>query len=315
MNVSKILKTAGLTIKKHSPEILMVVGGASLLGAVGTAIWKTATCETILDEHEERMNECKDKVERAKIKAEESNGEIIYTDEDAANDLKGYTIKNYAKTVGKMAWHYLPTIGLTIASGASFLGAFCIIKGRYSAMASAFAVTASAFEAYRKRVIEEEGEERDLYYRYGVKKEKVSVIDPETGKTTKEKEEVNVTEEDVKGDGLFTFVFDERSGEYYKDMSSNLINLNGIIATFNIDTQAEGYVLNRDIFKRLDVWDSLTPKQKKESIKWGYADGDLVDFGIYSARNRDAITNKGDRRSDQLILELRGCRPIYDFVV
>lgn len=317
MSLKKSFKKGVLIIRKHSPEILMGVGVVSLVGAVGTAIWKTATCDQILDEHEEKMKEAEAHIKESQEKVEElkkdpeKGGKIVYTDEDAEADLKGAQMKVWVKTVGKIAWHYAPTIALTALSATSFLGAFCIVKGRYTAVAGALAATTSAFEAYRERVREDVGEDKDLYYRYGVVKEKVPVVD-ENGKKTKEKEEAIVADKKVNGDGIFVFTFDDRSGEFFKDVTTDLITLNGIRSTLDMDLQAEGYLLARDILKRLDCWDTLTRKQRNEAMKWVYVDNGVchVDFDIYNVRNRDAIMAGSNRRCDQLILELKGLVPI-----
>jgi hypothetical protein len=314
MNLKRTFKVAALKIKKHSPEILMGVGVVSLVGAVGTAIWKTATCDKILDEHEEKMAEAERHVkeQHKKIKEEGADikdGKIIYTDEDAANDIKLLQTKQWMKTVRKFAWHYAPTIALTALSATSFLGAFCIVKGRYTAVAGALAATTSAFDAYRKRVVEDQGEEKDLYYRYGVKKESVSVKG-EDGKT--KKKDILTADEEVKGDGIITFVFDDRSREYYKDMSTNIISLNGIRATMDIDLQTEGFLTARDILKRLDVWDYVSKEDRRKSLRYGYYDDGKthVDFDLYSIENKDKIMHPESCGGDFLILELRGLKPL-----
>lgn len=322
MNFKRTVKKMALKIKKHSPEILMVVGTASLIGAVGTAIWKTATCDEILDEHEKAMSDAKDHIEESKRKIDElkaagkrrKNGDkIVYTDEQAEADLKGAQMKIWMKTIGKIAWHYAPTIALTGLSATSFLGAFCIIRGRYTALAGAFAATTSAFENYRRRVIEDVGEDKDFEYRYGMRKETVKVVNPETGK--KEEVEVYSCDEDAEetvSDGFFTFEFDERSGEWYRDMQTNVISLNGIRATMDCDLQAYGFITAKDIFKRLDVWDYLTKEQRRAALRFGYYDDGKthVDFNLYSPKNKDAIMRGDGHLCDRLILELKGLRPL-----
>jgi len=307
MNMKVAFKKAGLVLKKHSPEILVGVGVVSLFGAVGTAIWKTATCDDILDEHEKGMKDAEDHVNEQykKIKAagkDVKDGKIVYDKADAEEDIKLLQTKQWMKTVGKIAWHYTPTIALTAISATSFLGAFCIIKSRYTMVVGALAATTSAFEKYRQRVIEDQGEDKDFEYRYGYKKT-LKTVKNEDG--AKEKIDIweKSDEEDIEEleDGIFTFVFDDRSGEFYRDMRTNIISLNGIRATMDLELSAEGFVTAKDIFKRLDVWDQLTKKQRRLALKWGYYDnGDThVDFDLYS------VINDG-----QLILELKGLKPL-----
>lgn len=317
MNFKKTCKTALLKVKKHSPEILMGVGIVSLVGAVGTAIWKTATCDKILDEHEEAMNNAEEHVKEQKEKIEEANKKrvakgkeaLVYTEEDEENDIQLFKTKAWIKTIGKMAWHYAPTIALTALSATSFLGAFCIIKGRYTAVAGALAATTSAFENYRRRVIEDVGADKDFEYRYGMKKEKATIT-KEDG--TKEEVDAWTTTEEVVGDGFFTFIFDDRSGEYYKDMATNIISLNGIRATLDMDLQSNGYLSGVDICKRLDVWEYLTKEQRRKLLYFGYYDdgNTHVDFDLYSLRNKDKIMRPECSGGDYLVLELKGLRPL-----
>lgn len=314
-NIKRGIKTAALKLKKHSPEILMVVGCASLVGAVGCAIWKTATCDVILEEHEEGMKKAEQHVKEQfkKIKEEGKDvkdGKIIYSKETAESDIILLQNKQKLKTVGKMAWHFAPVAVLTVVSATSFLGAFCIIKGRYTTVLGALTATTAAFEKYRKRVREDVGEEKDLYYRYGATKEKVSVTG-EDGKKTKV-EVVASSEEEVLPDGFFTFIFDERSSEYYKDMSTNIISLNGIRATLDMDLQAEGHLTAKDVFKRLKVWDFLTKEQKRKALYFGYFDDGSthVDFDLYRMDNIEAIKHPDMCGGDFLVLELKGLRPL-----
>ena len=309
-----------LKVKKHSPEILLGVGVVSLIGAVGTAIWKTATCDKILDEHEAGMKEASDHVEEQykKIKAagkDVKDGKIVYSKEDKEADIELLKTKRWVKTVGEIAWHYAPCIALSALSVTSFLGAFSILKGRYTAVSAALTATTSAFSAYRRRVVADQGADKDFEYRYGMKKDSVTVTNPETGK--KEKLDAWTCAETVAGDGLFTFIFDNRSGEFYRDMATNIISLNGIRATLDMELQANGFVTAKQVFDRLGVWDTLTKEQRRKALYFGYFDdgNTHVDFDLYSRRNKEAIMRPEENSGESfLILELKGLRPLDQLI-
>src|SRR5690606_28275987 len=75
---------------------------------------------------------------------------------------------------------YGPAVSLQVGSLISILAAHGIMKRRIVVLTGAYKAVEAAFAAYRARVIEEFGEEKDRDFRLGLRTEKIE--DPETGK-------------------------------------------------------------------------------------------------------------------------------------
>lgn len=170
-NLKSMARVAKAGIVKHSPEILMGVGAVSFVGTVIVASRATIKAQDILYDHHEKLDDIK-----------QAESMEIYTEEDAKKDK----ITLYTQTTIAMVKDYAPAAGLGVLSLASFFAAFGIIKKRYTTLAIAYNALSESFALYRKRVIEDKGEEADLYYLTGQKIKEVTVKDEE-GKKKKVK--------------------------------------------------------------------------------------------------------------------------------
>lgn len=124
--LSTVFKDVGESLHRHSPEILLGFGIAGMIGAIVLAV--AATPKAI--EH----------VEEVKAEKEEAN----------AKDILKATWKDYAPTV--------------IASGLSIACLICSNRTsskRGAALASAYSLTQTAFNDYKKSVIETIGEKKE----------------------------------------------------------------------------------------------------------------------------------------------------------
>ena len=170
-NLKSIARVAKVGIVKHAPEILMGVGAVSFVGTVVVASRATIKAQDILYDHHEKLDDIK-----------QAEAMEVYTAEDAKTDK----IKVYTQTTLAMVKDYAPAAGLGVLSMTCFFGAFGIIKKRYTTLAIAYNALSESFALYRKRVIEDKGEEADLYYLTGQKAKEITVKDEE-GKKKKVK--------------------------------------------------------------------------------------------------------------------------------
>ena len=171
-NIKAFAKIAKQTIIKHSPEILMGLGGVTFVTTVIVASRETIKEEDILADHE---------CELADIKWEHEN-EML--------DDKAYkkSVRNvYVHTAVETTKNYIPAVVIGSASLACFFGAFGIMKKRYTTLLVAYTALEESFRKYRERVIAARGAEEDLYYLTGNKPKEITVKN-EDG--TKEKKKV-----------------------------------------------------------------------------------------------------------------------------
>ena len=270
----KSFKKAQLTVRKHSPEILMVAG------VIGTVAGAVMACKETL-ELEDVLDECKQ--EKMELKEQYAICEE-YSEDALKKDQVKLTIKQAAKIV-KL---YAPSVIMEITSIGVIFASNDIMRKRNASMAAAYATLNSMYKRYRQNVIESYGEEVDKDMRFGVKHEKVTEIDEDGNKVKIDARIVDLDNTALAISDYSRFFqagckgFDASSGRY------NLLYLKGIQAMFNNKLIADGYVMLNDVYRELG-FDTIP---EGWSIGWVYDEsnpiGDnYIDFGLYEARNKN----------------------------
>ena len=270
----KSFKKAQLTVRKHSPEILMVAG------VIGTVAGAVMACKETL-ELEDVLDECK----QEKMELEEQYAMCKEYSEDA---LKKDQVKLTIKQAVKIVKLYAPSVIMEVTSIGVIFASNDIMRKRNASMAAAYATLNSMYKRYRQNVIESYGEEVDKDMRFGVKHEKVTEIDEDGNKVKIDARIVDLDNTALAISDYSRFFqsgckgFDASSGRY------NLLYLKGIQAMFNNKLIADGYVMLNDVYRELG-FDTIP---EGWSIGWVYDEanpiGDnYIDFGLYEARNKN----------------------------
>ena len=270
----KSFKKAQLTVRKHSPEILMVAG------VIGTVAGAVMACKETL-ELEDVLDECK----QEKMELEEQYAMCEEYSEDA---LKKDQVKLTIKQAVKIVKLYAPSVIMEATSIGVIFASNDIMRKRNASMAAAYATLNSMYKRYRQNVIESYGEEVDKDMRFGVKHEKVTEIDEDGNKVKIDARIVDLDNTALAISDYSRFFqsgckgFDESSGRY------NILYLKGIQAMFNNKLIADGYVMLNDVYRELG-FDTIP---EGWSIGWVYDEanpiGDnYIDFGLYEARNKN----------------------------
>ena len=180
------LRKAGYSIRKHSPEILMVAG------MVGTAAGTVMACKAtikaqdiIFDLHDEIDVNCPEK---------------------AAKKAKMYAYCDVAKA-------YAPSVTVMLLSFGMIFAGNAVQRKRYAELAAAYITLDKAYKSYRQAVREKFGVDVDRELAYGAKKESIDTVD-ENGK--KKKEKVTVVDPDTMYSPYARF-FDSASKYWSKD--------------------------------------------------------------------------------------------------
>lgn len=162
--LSGTFNKVGFQLKKHSPEILIVVG------VVGTVTSAVLACKATLKVNEV-VDETKDNIDRIHTATEKGQTEAgeEYNAEDSKKDLALV----YVQTGIKIAKLYAPAIALGTLSITSILASNDILRKRNVAIAAAYATVDNGFKTYRNRVIERFGEEIDRELKYNIKAKEV----------------------------------------------------------------------------------------------------------------------------------------------
>lgn len=270
----KSFKKAQLTVRKHSPEILMVAG------VIGTVAGAVMACKETL-ELGDVLDECK----QEKMELEEQYAMCEQYSEDA---LKKDQVKLTIKHAAKIVKLYAPSVIMEATSIGVIFASNDIMRKRNASMAAAYATLNSMYKRYRQNVIESYGEEVDKDMRFGVKHEKVTEIDEDGNKVKIDARIVDLDNTALAISDYSRFFqsgckgFDASSGRY------NLLYLKGIQAMFNNKLIADGYVMLNDVYRELG-FDTIP---EGWSIGWVYDEenpiGDnYIDFGLYEARNKN----------------------------
>lgn len=300
---SRFFNNAGLQIKKHSPEILMVAGIAGTVASTVLACKATTKVSKILEEKDETVKQIHMCLEDESIE---------YTEEDSKKDL---TI-TYAQTGVKLLKNYAPAIVLGTLSIASIVAGHNILKKRTVALAAAYAVVDKGFKDYRKNVVSRFGEEIDKELRYNIKAKEIEVetID-EKGKKKTKKEIVNYIDKDsVSNYSEYARFFDAASGAFEKDPEYNLMFLRRQQDYANEILRSKGHLFLNEVYDMLDI-----PRTKAgQIVGWIYDEknpsGDnYVDFGIY---NTDSMATRRfvNGLEYNILLDFNVDGPIYEMI-
>ena len=259
---------AGFKVKKHSPEILVVVGVAGVVTSTVMACKATTKAGDILEEHKNQMNAI-DQV----VKMDRDD----YTDEDHKKD----TTIVYTQTAIKFVKLYSPSIMIGVLSLGCIIYSHNILTKRNAALAAAYATVDRGFKEYRGRVVERFGKELDHELRYNIKAQEFEKTEVDKkGNEKVVKETVNVADPNLYSD--YARFFDDGCNGWSKDPEQNLTFLKCQQAYANEKLKAKGYLFLNDVYKMLGI-----PATKAgQIVGWIYDEknpiGDnFVDFGLY----------------------------------
>lgn len=270
MNNEAITRAANkvwLSLKKHSPEILLGFGIAG--GITGAVMACRAT--TKLDEV---LKDAKFEIRNIKHEMEVREHADVYSEEDAKKDLALV----YSKAALDVAKLYAPSLAVGGFSITCILSSHNIMSKRNVALSAAYDLASASFKDYRNRVVDRFGEQVDKELRYNTVNKKVEeTTTDENGKTKKVKSVAEISEPD----GYRAFFFDELSPSYTKDRDYNLMWLKSQQAFMNDKLRAKGYVFLNEVKEML----GYPPSKDGQMAGWIWdpydaAKQDVIDFGI-----------------------------------
>lgn len=274
---SQIFVKTKLSIKKHSPEILVATGiGTGIVAAI-IACKQTIKANNIVAEAQKSLQNIEDAKELA------ANNEAEYTEENEQADRKYIAIQT---TVGMVKTYALP-VGLGILSITCILAGHHILKKRNVALAAAYSALSTDFMNYRKRVVDKYGKDVDFMLKNGLEKQIIAnkVVDPETGEVKETKEEALAYE----GSKLSQYarVFDEvGSTQWTPSADHNRAFLLMEQNYFNERIRTRGYIFLNEVYERL----GFRPTKAGSVVGWVYQNADYegIDFGIFTAHTQKA---------------------------
>lgn len=274
------LKTTGVTIKKHSPEILVAVGCVAAVGATVMA------CKATLDV-QEPLKESQDK-----IKALKENKEQNLINED---DYKKEITHEYVEIGKTVAKHYALPAALEVAALGTIFASNNIQRKRNASLTASLTAVDAIYQEYRKRVIEKYGEEEDFYLRTGTKKIKVTdeEIDEESGKTKKVKRDAIAAE--VGSCGEFSIIFSPKTHRgFHKSHGVNEDFLNARINAIYKLLPGESCLTINDMLTRYFDFDRENTKAAGQIYGFYFDPNDREHNSAQRIRYYDVIDDDGN---------------------
>lgn len=268
-SASRVLSKAGLTLKKHSPEILVTVG------IVGTVASTVMACKASTKAGD-ILKKSKEELEKVREVANNPAYANEYTEKDYKKDL---TIV-YAKTGIEFVKLYGPSIALGAASIACILTGHGILRKRFVELSAAYAAVDTSFKEYRGRVVERFGKELDNELKYNIKNKEVDeIVIDEDGNETIVKSTIRTGEPSE-----YARFFDETCTCWDRNAEYNLTFLKMRQSEANKVLQCRGHLFLNEVYDMLGmqrtkagnivgwVYDENNPDHKGDNY---------VDFGIY----------------------------------
>ena len=306
-----ILKNAsgktGLMIQKVSPEIFIGVGiGCMVAGAI-FACKATLKVDSVINEKNVNLEKVKEA--RAAVLSDDEDFKEITEEVYSAEDYR----KDLLIVYSNAARGFIRLYGLPIALGAvgvaSILCGHNILSTRNVAIAAAYETLKEGYSEYRKRVVEELGEEADKRFRYGIQKKDISIEQEKEDGTVKTKNIKNANV--LEGYSKNAKFFDASSCHWEKSPEYNLLFLRERQEYANQLLQKRGHLFLNEVYDMLDI-----PRTKDGAVElWRYKCKDgttgFVDFGIYELY-REAARDFVNGYENVILLDFNTNGTIYD---
>lgn len=264
--VNRTIGKVGLKLAESSPHIMF---GA---GIVGVGVATVLACRSTL-KLEETVDDIRTDVDAVQTMNYERIGRVDAKEERAKDML--YVSAKSASKVGKL---YGPSIIVGGASVALLVTSHYKLTKRNAALTTTLAAVSQAYAAYRGRVKDLIGPDRELEIYHGVREIEVPTEDGRL--------EIKKVSDPTKL-SIYAKLFDQNSKMWEPHSETNELTIRGVQNGCNIDLRARGYLFLNDVYKRLGL--PQTTAGQIVGWVWDNEDGDnFVDFGLTDPQNEYA---------------------------
>lgn len=304
-NVSAITAAAtrkvhrpALVLAKYSPAILTGVGVVGMVGATVLACRATLKADTIVTQMKADLAT----IHEAHDLAISKPTEIEYSTLDYRRDLS----IAYARAGVSFLKLYLPSLALGAVSISCVLGGQKVMWKRNAAIGAAYQGLQKSFNAYRERVAEEFGPEKERDIRRGAYEEVVT-----TEKDGEKVEETVRKAAELADISPYAKIFDEYNTHWHRNADYNRMFLQTNQRYANDKLNAMGHIFLNEVYDMLGF-----PRTSAGAMVGWIKDSDgdnFVDFGLVDLddeQKRDFIN--GWERS--IILDFNVDGVIYDLI-
>lgn len=293
-SVTRATSRALLKAQKNSPKYLFIAGVA---GMVGTTV---LACKATLRVEDEVLIPAERAIERARGMHDQQR--VQYTDKDFNTDVT----RVYIEAAGKMVKLYGPSVIVGVLSIAALTKSHNILSQRNAALGAAYATLDKAFQAYRARVVEEFGPQKDQELRHGVEEREIVSYDKKGN--PKIEPTRHAGSGDVSGYAMF---FDESNPNWEPNKHRNMAFIGSVQSWANSRLIKKGHLFLNEVLDEL----GFEHTTEGAVVGWIYdydgregSDG-YVDFSIFdSAGNHRPFFDVGN---GSILLDFNVDGPIY----
>ena len=291
MSYISVIKGIGARVAvkavKYAPHILVMTGiGMTTAGTV-MAVKGATKADDILEEHKEKISNIEEVKEMAERK------EAIYTKQDEMKDK----VQVYSQTAWKLVKSNWVPIVLYVGGVACILSGFNIINKRYIGMAASYAGLHKSYSDYRKRVVEEHGQDADFRYANGIHKESLDYTEVDENGESKD---VHVEHDNVVNPNdisEYSVLFDEMySTMWTPNPVSNMAQIKAVEEFWNQRFEPRKFVYYYEVLRDLGIWERLPEEKQKVLVDkgwvWGAGDNH-ISLGIIDV-NKPMTSSKKD---------------------
>lgn len=291
-SVTRAAGKAALNIRSNSPTILFASGVVGVVATTVLASRATLHLEEIVAGAQQTMQDIKDT---------EAKGLNTYGPEQAQQDRLTVIVQSGIK-IGKL---YGPTVVVGALSIAALAGSHRILTNRNAALTVAYTGLDKAFKAYRARVRDEVGEDREKALYNDVEDREVLIETEDQGP-----QPAMMRTATGKGLSPYARIFEKgatadwkyggRQNQFFIKCQEQMAN--DILRT-------RGYIFLNEVYRMLGFEES----EAGQIVGWRYdGDGDgYVDFGVLKGNWFD-IERFINGDEDNIILDFNVDGPIYN---
>ena len=199
---------------------------------------------------------------------------------------------------------YAPTVIVGTLTIVCLTKSHTILSNRNTALMAAYSVLERSYNAYRKRVIDEFGEDKDREFRYPTKEIRTLSLD-EKGKAVEKVETKTLLDQY----STYARFFDEMCPDWKRNPEYNLIFLRAQQNWANDLLRARGHVFLNEVYDMLGI-----PRTKAGAVVgWviGHEGDNYIDFGLFDGEN-SAARDFVNGRERSILLDFNVDGVIYD---
>lgn len=262
--VTQRIARSTLLAQKSSPEVLLVVGIAGMVGTTVLACRATLKMDAVLQETKEKLDTAKT---------------LQHDDYSSADRSKDISLIYYQTGI-KVVRAYAPAVVLGGLSIYALTTSHSIMTKRTVALTAAYGALEKGFSEYRGRVIDKYGEEEDRNLRYG--SQQIEVTDPESGK----KKTVTRVGKDVPS--IYSKFFDMNSPSWNREPEYNLAFLQCQQTYANDMLHSRGHVFLNEVYDMLGIDHTKAGSVVGWILTKDGSTDNYIDFGVFDGKTQRA---------------------------